>query len=220
MTTLNTSNVINAITSLNKTNNALAQANANKEMQFNAEQAKLNRDWQSLMSNTAHQREVKDLIAAGLNPILSAGGSGASTPVGSSATGSTADVDTSGVSALVSYANSLISSATAITTAEISKAAMTEVAGINSAAAMYSANKNYQSTVYSSDKNYQNSENIAKNYPNNPYSLGASLFGGVSNFSNFVGNVASNLTKGGNVVSSLLKSAYSYNNKKSVTKRR
>lgn len=51
---------------------------------FNASQAQLNRDFQERMSSTAHQREVQDLIAAGLSPVLSAN-AGATTPGGAMA---------------------------------------------------------------------------------------------------------------------------------------
>ena len=69
------------------------QISTNASMAYNSAEAAKNREWQEKMSNTAYQRAVKDMRAAGINPILAYTQGGASTPGGSQGTASAASIE-------------------------------------------------------------------------------------------------------------------------------
>lgn len=164
-------------------------------MQFNAQEAAKSRSWQEYMSNTAHQREIRDLKAAGLNPVLSAmGGNGAAVTSGATASGVTSagakgEVDTSANAALVQILGSVLSAQTQLQTANVNARTQEAVADkytameklvaqigadaskygaeLGYAGSKYNANMHYSLGKYQTDKGFENQVFLEQNYPSN-----------------------------------------------------
>lgn len=67
--------------------------------QYNSLEAQKSRDWSRMMRQTAYQDTVKDLQAAGLNPILAASRGATQAPTGPTASASTGGIQTQAASA-------------------------------------------------------------------------------------------------------------------------
>lgn len=160
---------------------AFQQSSNEQAMAFSSAEAQKNRDWQAMMSNTTHQREVKDLIAAGLNPVLSAN-AGASTPSGAtgsgfSSSGASGQVDSSYINAMASIFAQQLAMKNNIDIARINQETQLKTAEMGYDAAVSTANISAKSQQAINNSQLQ----FQELHPQNK-------FGAISSAINLIGN--------------------------------
>lgn len=170
----------------------LSNENTARTFDFNSTEAEKARDFQEYMSNTSHQREVDDLIRAGLNPVLSANG-GASAYSATSASGS---ADSSAVSVLGSLYATKLNNENAVKLAELNNKNnleiaklgnknAKEVAKINAQASKYASDNASSASRYASDNSFYASKYSSDtSFSSSKYSTDRTKYGLIDNFIN------------------------------------
>lgn len=104
----------------NEINRVYNSAQAQMNRDFQSEEARLQREWYEGMSNSAYQRAVADMKAAGINPILAYAQGGAASSGTGVPSGSASSYNSSGGDSLSSILSSVANLVTSISGASAS----------------------------------------------------------------------------------------------------